>query len=279
MKINPDLKPLYANLKRLEIGKFLLLKEFNHFLIENNLDEDWEEIHDDVKEQKGSFRQVLIIAEDEEETLLLLLSLIYENYSKDFISIFTKLMIEFVKYCSYTLDLHPLYQNLKDIEISRENLLYFISTIRNEQASEQKTDPKTNFNQANGYYVDSSRIDELKDIKQKNCDYTRLIQLLDELNLAWRNDMYMSVSMIVRAIIDHVPPIFDKKTFSEVSGGHGTRSFKDSMIILDKQSRKIADSHLHTPIRPKENLPNKSQVDVSPSLNCLIQEIIRINKA
>lgn len=52
MKINPDLKPLYANLKRLEIGKFLLLKEFKHFLIENNLDEDWEEIHDDVKEQK-----------------------------------------------------------------------------------------------------------------------------------------------------------------------------------------------------------------------------------
>lgn len=120
-------------------------------------------------------------------------------------------MVEFVRYCSYTLDIHPLYQNLKDIEISKEDLLYFISTIRSEQASEQKTNPKTNFNQANGYYVDSSRIDELKDIKQKNCDYTRLIQLLEELNLAWRNEMYMSVSMIVRAIIDHIPPVFEKR--------------------------------------------------------------------
>lgn len=84
--------------------------------------------------------------------------------------------------------------------------------------------------------------------------------------------------MIVRAIIDHIPPVFGKSNFAEVCGGYGTKSFRDSMNNLDKSSRKIADAYLHTPIRAKEVLPNRTQVNFKHDLDVLLQEIERVNK-
>jgi hypothetical protein len=90
----------------------------------------------------------------------------------------------------------------------------------------------------------------------------------------------MAVAMLVRAILDHVPPIFSCKNFAEVSNnyGGGSKSFKQSMANLESSSRKIADSHLHTQIRSKEILPNKTQVNFSNDLDVLLAEIVRLLK-
>jgi len=50
------------------------------------------------------------------------------------------------------------------------------------------------------------------------------------------------------------------------------------MTHLDKSSRKIADAFLHTHIRNKEVLPNKTQVNFSRDLDVLLGEIVRILK-
>ena len=85
--------------------------------------------------------------------------------------------------------------------------------------------------------------------------------------------------MLVRAIIDHVPPIFNCKNFSEVGNNYaGSKSFKDAMIHLDKSSRKIADQYLHGQIRSSEVLPNATQVNFSTDLDFLLGEIVRILK-
>jgi len=84
--------------------------------------------------------------------------------------------------------------------------------------------------------------------------------------------------MLVRAIADHIPPIFEKSTFTEVANNHGSKSFKESMKNLDNSSRKISDSHLHTQIRKKEVLPNSNQVDFSNDLDVLLGEIYRVLK-
>jgi hypothetical protein len=50
------------------------------------------------------------------------------------------------------------------------------------------------------------------------------------------------------------------------------------MTNLDKSSRKIADSYLHTHIRNKETLPNKTQINFKYDLDVLLQEIVRANR-
>jgi len=129
-------------------------------------------------------------------------------------------------------------------------------------------------------YVDSSRIAELKQLKSDQFDFARLIQLCDELNSCIETRSYHAIAMLVRSILDHVPPIFGCKKFSEVANNYaGTSSFKLAMGHLHNALRKIADSHLHTNIRKSEALPNKTQVDFRQSLDQLLQEVVRLHKA
>lgn len=127
-------------------------------------------------------------------------------------------------------------------------------------------------------YVHESRIAELKAVKNNNFDLSRLIRYCEELNTAFAYECCLSTAILVRAIIDHIPPIFEKSTFTEVANNHGSKSFKDSMKNLDNSLRKISDSHLHTQIRKKEVLPNSNQVNFSNDLDVLLAEVYRILK-
>jgi len=132
----------------------------------------------------------------------------------------------------------------------------------------------------NIYFVDPTRINELKDLRNKDFDLSKLIRLCEELNIASINNNYITSPVLVRAIIDHVPRIFKLKSFSEVANNYsgGTKSFKRSMINLDNSLRNIADNNVHSPIRDKETLPNKTQIDFRQELDVLLSEIVRILK-
>lgn len=123
-------------------------------------------------------------------------------------------------------------------------------------------------------YIDEERIKELRGIRSKNFDLSRLIRYCEELNIAFDNDCFLATAMLARSILDHVPPIFGVDDFAKVAG-KGTRSFKESMSRLNRSLRKIADSHLHTQIRPKESLPNTTQIDFSNDIDILLGEILR----
>lgn len=127
-------------------------------------------------------------------------------------------------------------------------------------------------------FVDPKRIDEIQNIQNKSFDFTKLVALLKELNIAYANGLFLTIPLLVRSVIDHIPPVFEKLDFNRLSGSYGTRSFKDSMINLNKSSRKNADSVLHTQIRAKESLPNQTQINFKHDLDVLLQEIVRANK-
>ncbi len=128
-------------------------------------------------------------------------------------------------------------------------------------------------------YVDNKRIEELKNIVNQDFDLTRLIKLCEEINIARQNDCFMSIAMIMRAIIDHIPPIFKVSSFAEVANNYGgSKSFKDSMKLLQTSSRSVADSHLHVQIRKKETLPTFTQVNFKTDLDILLSEIVRLLK-
>jgi len=139
--------------------------------------------------------------------------------------------------------------------------------------------PKKQIAKSGAYnFVNQSRIKELKTIKSGDFDVAKLIRFCEELNSAFSLENFLSTAMLVRAIADHIPPIFGKTSFTEVVNNHGSKSFKESMKNLDNSSRKISDAHLHTQIRKKEVLPNSNQVDFSNDLDVLLAEIYRILK-
>ncbi len=126
-------------------------------------------------------------------------------------------------------------------------------------------------------YVSAPRIEELRSLKAERHDVTRLIRLCEELNAAYDADLYMSIGMLVRAIVDHVPPIFDAQNFSEVANNYaGGKSFRFAMQHLDNSLRNAADALLHVQIRRKEVLPSFQQVDFRADLGFLLAEIVRV---
>ncbi|MBT9188807.1 hypothetical protein [Zobellia russellii] len=130
----------------------------------------------------------------------------------------------------------------------------------------------------NENYVDPERIDELDGIDDDDFDFTKLVALLTELNIAYSHGLFLSIPLLIRAVIDHIPPVFGKANFPDVCGSHGTHSFRESMKNLNNSSRKIADAFLHSHIRKKENLPNRTQINFRNDLDVLLQEIVRVRK-
>ena len=128
-------------------------------------------------------------------------------------------------------------------------------------------------------YISDVRITHLIDIKTSTYDMTKVIQLLNEINIANLNKMYLTIPMLIRALVDHAAPIFGFNTFCELSNNYNsTKSFKKSMMHLDKSLRGIADSLLHTPIRKAEILPTFQQINFKADLDLLLSEVIRIHK-
>lgn len=126
-------------------------------------------------------------------------------------------------------------------------------------------------------YVDPARILQLRSIKSHQWDLKRLVRLLEELNSAHEHELHMATAMLVRAVVDHVPPIFNAKNFSEVANNYpAPRSFSDQMQQLDTSLRKIADMHLHQPVRKTEALPLAPQVDFRGALDVLLSEVVRL---
>lgn len=125
-------------------------------------------------------------------------------------------------------------------------------------------------------FVNEERIKELEVLKSDKFDFTKLIRLCEEINISYASKCFYSTSILTRVIMDHIPPLFEKSDFSEVTKTYGTRSFRDSMINLNKSSRKIADAFLHTKIRKKETTLNCTQVDFRSDLDVLLGEIVRV---
>ncbi len=124
--------------------------------------------------------------------------------------------------------------------------------------------------------IADSRLAELRKLVSADFDFRKLIRLCEELNTNYSEKCYFATAMLTRALLDHVSPLFGKKTFSEVANNYDGRSFKDAMQHLDSASRKVADSILHIPIRKSETLPTAQQVNCAQQLDMLLSEIVRI---
>jgi hypothetical protein len=128
--------------------------------------------------------------------------------------------------------------------------------------------------------IADSRLAELRALNPAQFDFKKLVRLCEEINTAYGQKCYFATAMLTRGLLDHVPPAFGFKTFSEVANNYagGGKSFKETMQHLANASRKVADAHLHMPIRRSETLPTAQQVNCGQQLDMLLAEIVRIMK-
>lgn len=154
-----------------------------------------------------------------------------------------------------------------------KGFLFELEKIARKKVTPKNTDDSDT---KKSYYIESTIILALSELKSEKYDLSKLIKMCKELNDNYSLSNYLACGMLIRAILDHVPPIFDKKSFTEVANSYGTKSFKDIVLPLEDTARKISDSYLHNPIRKKELLPNKTQVSFQPNMDVLLSEVIRI---
>jgi hypothetical protein len=126
-------------------------------------------------------------------------------------------------------------------------------------------------------YVDESRIAELRLTDSRTFDLSRLVAFCDELNVAYRSQCYLSVAALLRAILDHIAPIFGHDAFTQAANNYqGGSTFRRNAIRLDQSARDVANLNLHRRIAKKETLPNRVQVHFASELDIVLEEVVRI---
>jgi hypothetical protein len=144
----------------------------------------------------------------------------------------------------------------------------------------RKRTPRPDLPSTDASYVAQERIFALQQCSQHRWDFARLVELCREINVAAANQCHMSTAMLLRTVINHVPPVLGCKTFTEVANNYAgpgsQKSFKASMQHLEKSLRNIADTHLHVQIREREVIPTAVQVNFAADLDVLLGEVLRV---
>jgi hypothetical protein len=150
------------------------------------------------------------------------------------------------------------------------DLLHKLRTLKNIPQAIKNT--RSEFNN----YIHLERIDALR-APSTEFDTRKLLRLCEELNICFSNNAFFATAMLLRSLLDHIPPIFKCNSFSELSNNYsGSKSFKKSMKNLQDSSRNISDAILHQTIRDRETTPNENQVDFRADLDVLLAEIDRV---
>lgn len=123
-------------------------------------------------------------------------------------------------------------------------------------------------------YVDPSRITELRQLTGLRFSTVKLVRLCEELNACLANESYLAAIMLLRSIIDHVPPIFACQNFDQVVSQTNGRSFNAQLNRLNSQAKDVANRFLHDPIGPTQALPKLPQVEFRSELDALLGEVV-----
>lgn len=136
-----------------------------------------------------------------------------------------------------------------------------------EDTKQQEAKPPTS-------YVDQKIIDDFIK-KDDDFDYKKLIRLMSELNSNYASGHPYSVSMLIRGILDHIPPLLGCKTFDEVVSSYpwGKSDVKYMEKLLDFKNE--GHDALHRQISGDADLLEMDAIPSNNRLNRLLQECLK----
>jgi len=123
-------------------------------------------------------------------------------------------------------------------------------------------------------FVDSTLVARVASFSSPRFNLTKLVRFAVELNENYRRSNYLSCALLIRAIINHVPPIFGGRTFGQVVAGSGR--VKAILGQLEESARDIGDLHTHEIVDGYSSPPTKNQIEpYKPALEVWFKEIER----
>lgn len=131
----------------------------------------------------------------------------------------------------------------------------------------------------NEKFISQTRIEALEEVNGK-CQYdlSKLIYLCKEINDNYVRRNYFSVALLLRTILNHVPPAFNgKESFEQVLAelnGSKHKTKKEILTRLHELQRKFADLLTHERLREFEPEMTLHQVSFIPEVDYLLQEVV-----
>jgi|GEM_PF-4666386 len=152
-------------------------------------------------------------------------------------------------------------------ELLRKSIIYFKKNKKKESAVVKKTTVAS--------YVPKEIAGQIKKIKKKGFDVTKLTSLIEELNHNYSMQKPYATLSIIRAIMDHIPPLLGHRSYKTMANSHSWPSENDKKYALILARDKIiSHSALHSHIDDKKDLISMNVIPSSLYLNSVLQECV-----
>lgn len=126
-------------------------------------------------------------------------------------------------------------------------------------------------------FISNELVDQFTSLKVRKFSLKRLIHYCEQINRNYELGYYESVAFTTRALMDHVPPIFNQPNFESIGSkvGQGkTTSFKKSCDKLHNSLKHIVDDLIHKQISAGTSLLVKEEIDFSQDLNTFLRRTL-----
>ena len=125
-------------------------------------------------------------------------------------------------------------------------------------------------------YIRQETIEEFVS-KKDSFNYQKLVKMLNELNTNYAVSYFYSTSMLIRSVLDHIPPLFGYLDFKEVVNNYswGETDRKYMKKLLDFKNE--ADDVLHRQISNNPDLITLEDLPTSVRINRLLQECLQVD--
>jgi len=125
------------------------------------------------------------------------------------------------------------------------------------------------------YLVDPELVEQIRGLGGDDFDSALLARMCEEINSSYVHGNVIATALLMRSVLNYVPPAFGKQDFRQVAAEVG-RSLKESFGHLQEGLRKVADFHAHRQMSEADPCPTKAQVDpFKPQFELLLQETAR----
>jgi hypothetical protein len=128
-------------------------------------------------------------------------------------------------------------------------------------------------------YVDAGLIDDLEGVaKRTRWRVHKLIALCQELNDAFVVGNPYACAALIRAILDHIPPVFGHSDFKHIAAQHSFPVQRTDKAHAKNLSdfKDIADDVMHRPIGPNVPVISMEDIPAPVRLNAILHELLRL---
>ncbi|GAB3159749.1 hypothetical protein GCM10027290_65100 [Micromonospora sonneratiae] len=123
-------------------------------------------------------------------------------------------------------------------------------------------------------YLNPKVLDQLRDIECAVWDSSKLIALVDELDTCVRTGCVFAAHAVLRALLDHVLPLFGQKTFAGVVSSHPWGKTDGRYLNRLSSFRNQGDDALHRQISKRPDLLMIDDLPEGAAVNTLLQACV-----